>query len=129
MEGDSMLSTTVNIYKIKVFLIDGHIVFGGDMSDGRISVQPGLQLIHFKLETEGASFPTYPFQWLDGAGSPAAQPLIDLVQTINADQCQLVVFNAVELSGESEQKFSVAVVSGGQAYISDPTIICEPPVQ
>ena len=123
-----MQGTAVNIYKIEISLVGGTIEFSGDLNNGRIFVLPGIQLIHFKLSTEGAFFPTYPFQWLDILGDPIAQPPIDLVQRIDADQYQLVVFNAVEFSGKSEQRFSVAVVSGGQVYVSDPTIICDPPM-
>jgi len=124
-----MQGTAVNIYKIEISLVGGTIEFSGDLNNGRIFVLPGIQLIHFKLSTEGTFFPTYPFQWLDVLGDPIAQPPIDLVQRIDADQYQLVVFNAVEFSGKSEQRFSVAVVSGGQVYVSDPTIICDPPMQ
>jgi hypothetical protein len=113
----------------------GKFILQGENSNlEEIHIPLGIQMIYFTLDTQNApqsptSFPTWPIQWFDDSNSPVAQPAIDLFQWISATQCQLVVFNAVGLSGQAEQRFSLAVVSGEQVYITDPTIICDPPVQ
>jgi hypothetical protein len=102
----------------------------------QLPVPQGVHLIHFQLKTKqpesppepilaDAMFPSYPVQWLDAQLKTAAQPPSYSGQFFTPYQFVLVIFNAAAF--QVPHQFSLAVVYDGKTYVSDPTIINEPP--
>jgi hypothetical protein len=110
---------------------------GGEPSQRyRLHVPQGIHLIHFQLATlrpafppgpivPDAMFPSYPVQWLDAQQRTAPQPPSYSGQFFTPFQFVLVIFNAAAF--QVPHQFSLAVVYEGKTYVSDPTIINEPP--
>jgi hypothetical protein len=141
------LQLPVNIYQIQVTFNPANIgnpdpeqnplfTFQGDIVGTTITVQPGLAMIVFNLETDPpephATFQTSPLQWFgtdaegNSTGTPAMTPGMFWVQLVHERAVTLVDFNVNTTPPGMNHWFNLVVAFNGQTYGSDPSIVNQP---